>query len=45
MLKVLRNETKYDSSFNFWTKRRFTVVTFRDQLTIYYKKEKLSIVT
>ncbi|CAF4927105.1 unnamed protein product [Rotaria sp. Silwood1] len=44
VLKVLTNEKKYDPSFNFWAKRRFTVVTFGGQRTIYCKKEKLPIV-
>ncbi len=43
--KVLKNEKKYDPSFNFWAKRRFTVVTFGDHQTIYCQKEKLPIVT
>ena len=44
VLKVLTYEKKYDPSFNFWVKRRFTVVTFGDQRTIYCKEEKLPIV-
>ncbi|CAF4648456.1 unnamed protein product, partial [Rotaria sp. Silwood1] len=44
VLKVLTNEKKYDPSFNFWAKRRFTAVTFGGQRTIYCKKEKLPIV-
>jgi hypothetical protein len=44
VLQVLTNEKKYDPSFNFWAKRRFTVVTFGNQRTIYCIKEKLPIV-
>jgi hypothetical protein len=44
ILQVLTNEKKYDPSFNFWAKRRFTVVTFGNQRTIYCIKEKLPIV-
>ena len=44
IVQVLSTDTKYDPPFNFWAKKRFTLVKINDQFVVYSAKDKLPVV-